>query len=231
VKVNFRRCGTRGFTSLCGVNIRVIPAGPIQTNAYLLTEPSLKAAVLVDAPQGVWGPVKDALQADGCALSELWLTHAHWDHTQGVAEVVAATGAPVSAHPDDRVLLETPEVMRPLMMDDEELTPVRVSRWLADNDTIDALGRKVLVRHVPGHCPGSLMFYFESDGFAITGDALFRRAVGRTDLPMGDFAALEKAIQEKIYVLADAVTVFPGHGGPTTVGEEKRENPFVRARG
>jgi glyoxylase-like metal-dependent hydrolase (beta-lactamase superfamily II) len=209
------------------VNVHVLPAGPIQTNAYLLTAPSTGEAVLVDAPDGVWARVEPLLAGEGCRLTRLWLTHGHWDHTQGAAEVVRRTGAEVSAHRADRPLIETPEVMRPLLIPGLTVEPVAVDRWLEDGDTVDALGERVRVRHVPGHCPGSLMFYFAGAGAAFVGDALFSGGVGRTDLPGGDFRQLEHSIRSRIYTLPGPTTVFPGHGEPTTVGEEKAHNPYV----
>jgi len=209
------------------VNVHVLPAGPIQTNAYLLTAPQTGEAVLIDAPEGVWEMAQSVLKDERCRLARLWLTHGHWDHTQGAAEVVRRSGAEVCAHRDDRPLIETPEVMRPLLIPGMVVEPVKVGRWLEDGDTIDAFGEKVRVRHVPGHCPGSLMFYFEGAGAAFSGDALFRGGVGRTDLPGGDFDQLEHSIRSRLYTLPDSTTVFPGHGGPTTVGEEKAHNPYV----
>jgi hydroxyacylglutathione hydrolase len=211
------------------VNVHVLPAGPIQTNAYLLTDPSTGEAVLVDAPEGVWAQVEPILRKEGCRLSALWLTHGHWDHTQGAAEVARKSGAPVYAHRADQPLIETPEVMRALMIPGLVVEPSKVDRWVDDGETVEALGEKVRVSHVPGHAPGSLMFYFPQAAAAFSGDALFRGNVGRTDLPGGDFGQLEKSIRTRIYVLPDETTVFPGHGGVTTVGEEKASNPHVRA--
>jgi len=205
----------------------VLPAGPIQTNAYLLTDASTGRAVLVDAPEGVWSQVEPILEKEGCRLTALWITHGHWDHTQGAAEVARKSGAPVLAHRDDRPLIETPEVMRPLMLPGLRVEPCKVSRWLEDGETLDALGEKVGVSHVPGHAPGSLMFYFPKAAAAFVGDALFRGSIGRTDLPGGDFAQLEKSIRSRIYALPEETTVFPGHGGVTTVGDERRGNPYV----
>jgi len=215
--------------SLCGVNVHVLPAGPIETNAYLLTEPKTGEAVLVDAPEGVWAMAEPILAKEGCRLSSLWLTHGHWDHTQGAAEVVRRSGARVFAHRADQPLIETPEVMRELALPGIRLEPVRVDRWLEDGETIEALGQKVTVGHVPGHCPGSLMFYFPRLGAAFVGDALFRGGVGRTDLPGGDFAELERSIRSRIYTLPESTTVYSGHGEPTSVGEEKAHNPYVSA--
>jgi glyoxylase-like metal-dependent hydrolase (beta-lactamase superfamily II) len=185
--------------------------------------------VLIDAPEGVWASVEPVLRAEGCRLARLWLTHAHWDHTQGAAEVARRAGVGVWAHAADRMLLEEPEVMRPLLPEGAVVPAVRVERWLEDGEALEALGEPVIVRHVPGHCPGSLMFYFPGPGLAFAGDALFRGSVGRTDIPGADFDELERSIRTRIYTLPDATTVLAGHGGPTTVGEEKAGNPYVRA--
>jgi hydroxyacylglutathione hydrolase len=209
------------------MNIHVLPAGPIETNAYLLTEPARGEAVLVDAPGAVWAEVEPILRDEKCRLVELWLTHGHWDHMQGAAEVVRATGARVRAHADDRPLIETPEVMKRFMLPGQELEPVKVDAWVQPGETIAVLGSTAEVRHVPGHCPGNVLFYLQPAGLAFVGDALFAGSVGRTDLPGGDFAVLEKSIRSQIYTLPDATRVFPGHGPDTTVGEEKRSNPYV----
>jgi glyoxylase-like metal-dependent hydrolase (beta-lactamase superfamily II) len=212
---------------LAAVNLHVLPAGPIQTNAYLLTAPERGEAVLIDAPGGVWAGVEQILKEEKCRLAELWLTHGHWDHIQGGAEVVRATSAVVRAHPADRVLIETPEVMERFMGERMNLEPVRVDHWLAQGEHLTALGVRVEVRHVPGHCPGNVLFYFPAFGTAFVGDALFRGSVGRSDLPGGDFPLLEKSIREQIYTLPDATVVCPGHGPETTVGDEKNGNPYV----
>jgi hydroxyacylglutathione hydrolase len=209
------------------VDVHVLPAGPISTNAYLLTSPATGAAVLVDAPEGIWALVEPLLKKEGCRLTHLLLTHGHWDHTQGAAEVVRRTGAQVFAHSADRPLIETPEVMRPLLLPGLVVEPVAVDRWLADGETLELLGEKVKVSHVPGHSFGSLMFHFERPASAFSGDVLFQGSVGRSDLPGGDFATLEHSIRSRLYTLPDATTIYPGHGEPTTIGEEKIHNPHV----
>ena len=90
-----------------------------------------------------------------------------------------------------------------------------------------AVGSDIEVRHVPGHCPGNVLFYFSDAGAAFVGDALFAGSIGRTDLPGGSFASLEKAIRTQIYTLPDETLVYPGHGPDTTVGAEKSTNPYV----
>ncbi len=218
---------TRENSSLGHVNLYVLPAGPIQTNAYLLTEPAQGEAVLIDAPGGVWAEVAPLLQKDRATLKEVWLTHGHWDHTQGAAEVVRATGAKVRAHADDRALIETPDVMKRFMGMDLKLEPVKVDAWIGPGEQLAALGQAIEVRHVPGHCPGNVLFYFPAAHAAFVGDALFNGSIGRTDLPGGSFEELEKSIREQIYTLPPDTVVFPGHGPKTTVAHERVHNPHV----
>lgn len=209
------------------MKLHVLPAGPIQTNAYLLTAPERGEAVLIDAPGGIWEAVAPLLQQAGCRLSELWITHGHWDHTQGAAEVVRGSGARVRAHADDRPLLETPQIMEQFMGEELGLEPVAVDAWVGQGDRLAALGTEIEVRHVPGHCPGNILFHFAAAGAAFVGDALFHGSVGRTDLPGGDFATLERSIREQIYTLPPATRIYPGHGPATTVAEEREGNPYV----
>jgi hydroxyacylglutathione hydrolase len=209
------------------VKLHILPAGPIQTNAYLLTSSARGEAVLIDAPGEVWAKVAPVLSAEKCRLVEVWITHGHWDHTQGGAEVVRATGAKVRAHPDDRPLIETPEIMERFMGEEMNLEPIHVDHWVGQGETFAALGESVEVRHVPGHCPGNVLFYFAAFKAAFVGDALFSGSVGRTDLPGGDSAQLARSIREQIYSLPPETVVFPGHGLRTTVGTERASNPYV----
>jgi hydroxyacylglutathione hydrolase len=211
------------------MNVYVLPAGPIETNAYLLTAPDRGEAVLIDAPGEVWPAVAERLAADRVKLTKLWITHGHWDHTQGGAEVVRQSGATVSAHPADRVLIETPEVMSAFLAGQIRLEPLRVDRWLNEGDRLQALGQDVEIRHVPGHCPGNILFYFPALQSAFVGDAIFAGSVGRTDLPGGSAQELEQSIRSRIYSLPEATVLHPGHGPATTVAAERVGNPFVRA--
>lgn len=211
------------------MNLHVLPAGPIETNAYLLSAPERGEAILIDAPGGVWADVAEVLAKDRVRLTELWITHGHWDHTQGGAEVVRHSGAKVTAHPDDRELIETPEVMSRFMGEDLGLEPLRVDRWLQGADRWQALGLEVEVRHVPGHCPGNVLFYFPALQLAFVGDAIFAGSVGRTDLPGGSMDVLERSIREQIYTLPPETRLLPGHGPATAVATERRTNPYVRA--
>jgi hydroxyacylglutathione hydrolase len=211
------------------VKLHVLPAGPIQTNAYLLTSPERREAVLIDAPGEVWASVREILAQQKCSLKELWLTHGHWDHTQGGAEVVRETSAKVRAHPDDRAMIETPEIMERFMGEKMNLEPIHVDYWVKQGDRFEILGTTVEVRHVPGHCPGNVLFYFASLAAAFVGDALFNGSIGRTDLPGGSLELLARSIREQIYTLPGETVVFAGHGPKTTVADESAHNPFVSA--
>jgi glyoxylase-like metal-dependent hydrolase (beta-lactamase superfamily II) len=211
------------------VKIHVLPSGPIQTIGYLLTEPALAEAVLVDAPAGILAKIQPVLAQERCALKELWLTHGHWDHTQDAALLARETKALVRGHRDDRALFETPEIMEERMGHKLGLEPVKIDAWVEQGARLTALGREFEVRHVPGHCPGNVLFYQAAMQSAFVGDALFKAGVGRWDFPGGDFDLLAKSIREQIYTLPDDTIVFPGHGPRTTVGAEKTGNPYVAA--
>ena len=209
------------------MKLHVLPAGPIQTNAYLLTAPDRGEALLIDAPADIWPIIEPILKEQKCRLGELWLTHGHWDHTQGGADLVQQTGVKVRAHPDDRDMIERPEIMERFMGERLNLKPIKVDAWFSQGERLDTLGTTSEVRHVPGHCPGNVLFYFAAFGAAFVGDALFNGSVGRTDLPGASFEVLERSIRQQIYTLPDDTVIYPGHGPRTTVGMEKAENPFV----
>jgi glyoxylase-like metal-dependent hydrolase (beta-lactamase superfamily II) len=211
------------------VKIHVLPSGPIETNGYLLLEPKRGEAVLVDAPGQIMAKVTPLLQQAGCRLTELWLTHGHWDHMQAAAEVKRSTGAIVRAHRADQALIETPEIMEGFMGQRLGLEGVKVDAWLEPGEMLKAFGREFEVRHVPGHCPGNVLFYQAAAKIALVGDALFSSGVGRWDLPGGSFEELERSIRAQIYTLPDDTVVLPGHGERTTVGVEKETNPYVAA--
>ncbi|MCF3651899.1 MBL fold metallo-hydrolase [Synoicihabitans lomoniglobus] len=210
------------------MNLHVIPAGPIQTNAYLLTDPARGEAVLIDAPGGIWAKIAPKLASDGVKLTELWITHGHWDHTQGAAEIVRETGAKTLGHRADKTMIETPEVMEDFMGAKLGLEGITIDQWVEEGDTVEALGEAVEIRHVPGHCPGNIMFVFSALGSAFVGDAIFAGSVGRTDLPGGSSEELAASIRSRIYTLNDETTLYPGHGPATTVAQEKATNPYVR---
>jgi len=209
------------------VAVTCLSSGPLETNAYLLLDAARGEGVLVDAPHWVWDQVETALDESGCQLKTLLLTHGHYDHT-GDAARIRRLGIPIFGSESDRALFENPETMRSFVYPpDLPLEGFEVDRWIGDGEVIDLLGLRLEARAVPGHCPGNLAFYSPELMAVFVGDSLFAGSVGRTDLPGGSMDELVRAIREKLYALPDDTEVLPGHGPSTTVGEEKRTNPFV----
>jgi glyoxylase-like metal-dependent hydrolase (beta-lactamase superfamily II) len=209
------------------VNVHILPCGDLETNAYLVAEPARGEAVLVDAPPGSHAVVTEILAAEGWKLVALLLTHGHWDHTMDAARF-QRDGVPVHGHPDDRMLFETPGVMEAFLPGRIRLEPVKLQHEAVQGTRMDLLGTAWEVRHVPGHCPGNVLFHVPSERVAFVGDAIFAGSVGRTDLPGGNADVLAKSIRTQIYTLPPETVLFPGHGPETTVDDERFSNPFVR---
>ncbi len=204
--------------------------GPLGTNAYLAGLEGADEVFLVDAPMDALEAVEEALAEGGRQrkLVGLLLTHGHWDHMSDGARL-RRLGPKVYAHAADKEWIEDPMQQAPFMFPGMRVDPVTVDVWVEAGQEFTLAGLRVQVRHVPGHCPGNVLFYLPDHGCAFVGDALFAGGVGRWDLPMGDWATLQRSIREQIYTLPDDTVILPGHGPTTTVGHEKRSNPFVRA--
>jgi glyoxylase-like metal-dependent hydrolase (beta-lactamase superfamily II) len=208
------------------MEIHTLPAGPIQTNAYLLLDRDAGRAILIDAPHGVWEEVGPVLAEAGAKLEALLLTHGHWDHT-GDAAAIQATGVPVYGHEADRPLFENPALQEIFMIPGFTLSAVKIDKPVAQGDRLELVGHEIEVRHVPGHCPGNVLFNFPAFGTAFVGDAIFAGSVGRTDFPGCSMKELERSIRTQIYTLPPETRLFPGHGPATTVARERATNPFV----
>ena len=204
------------------------PVGPFQANAYLVWEQAPGEAVLVDA-----GAEPDRLLEElhrrGLELTAILQTHAHGDHIAALPEVVAATGAPVWLHPDAEGMLGSAEENLSAFAGLPVTAPV-ATRPVRDGDRLELLGRTVAVYETPGHAPGSVCYHFVDDGIVFTGDALFRGSIGRTDFPGGSLEALLTGIRDRLLVLPDPTRVQPGHMEETTIGRERRSNPFLQGR-
>lgn len=208
------------------MELRVFPQPPLATNAYLLLNPALGEAVLFDAPMEIATEIAPFLEEKKCRLTGLYLTHGHWDHIVEVS-VFNEQGVPVFAHVGDRVLIEDPGLMAEYMIPGLGIEPGRVDHELQAGQELILVGEPVEVRHVPGHSPGSVLFYFRNRGAVFSGDVLFAGSVGRSDFEGGDTAALMESIRGQIFTLPEDTVIFPGHGSRTTVGEERQHNPYV----
>lgn len=199
--------------------------GPLENNTSLVFDPLTRQAAVVDPGLGA-GAVYQALLERELRLSAIWLTHAHFDHIGAVAGLREAFPVPVRLHPADVPLYDG--AARQAAWFGVSVRPPGVATVaLADGERL-ALGHQTVeVLHTPGHAPGHVAFYAPDAGVLFSGDALFRGSVGRTDLPLCDPAALERSLRERLLVLPDATRVLPGHGPETTIGHERRTNPFV----
>lgn len=204
----------------------IIPVTPFQQNCTLLWEEASRRGAVID-PGGDLGTVVDAINDNDIAVEKILLTHGHIDHAGGAAELKERLGVPIEGpHRGDLPLLERlAEAGRAYGMEARAVTP---DRWLDEGDTV-AIGEMMFdVFHCPGHSPGSVVFVNAPARFAIVGDVLFKGSIGRTDLPGGDHAALIHAIKTKLLPLGDDVAFICGHGPPSTIGEERATNPFLR---
>ena len=200
---------------------------PIGTNAYFVANEELKQAFIVDAPLGAFNWAKGLSDSLGYHLEALLLTHGHWDHILD-AHLFAEAGIKIMGHAEDKLLFENPEVMASFSIPGVEFKGFAVDQWLEENQHLNIAGIEMKIFEVPGHCPGSLLFYLEQESLAFVGDAIFCRGIGRCDLPGGNFDTLKDSILNKIYILPDTTVLYSGHGPKTLVLSEKQENPFVR---
>jgi len=198
--------------------------GPLATNCYLLKSETSGEAVVID-PGGVTGELMRALER--VDLAAVILTHGHFDHIQGVEEIVAGTGAPVMIHELDASMLTDPVLNGSFMIGVDVKAP-EASGFLAEGDEVSVGESMLRVLHTPGHTPGGISLVYR-DRFVICGDTLFRLSVGRWDLPGGDYGTLVETLRSTFLALPDAMEVYPGHGEATTIGYERKYNQFMRA--
>ena len=208
------------------MEIRKLSLGQMGTNCYVLwDENSLEAAVI--DPGAEDRRILDIIEENKLKVEYILLTHGHFDHLGGVNQVKASTGAKVFIHEEDADCLTTP--MRNLsVLAGMKLELEPAEGLLSENEAIHLGELNIRVIHTPGHSKGGVCFLVEDTLFA--GDTLFNTSIGRTDFADGDLDELLGNISSKIFVLNDDIKVLPGHGENTTVGYEKKHNPFLRGR-
>lgn len=198
--------------------VQVIAAGPIQTNAYLVVDETTNKALIVDAPPDSADALISAARDAGATIEMIVLTHHHWDHIVDAAKLAKATGAPVAAHPEAVSLLEHPR--NPSFPLPEPIAALTPQQLLSDGDTVKLGESTFVIIHTPGHAPDQISLYDARAGVLLSGDTLFSRGYGRTDLP-GSSEADTVVTMARLLNLPDAVTVYPGHGPATTIGAER----------
>jgi len=208
------------------MNIHHLTVGLLHTNCFLLVEPETREAWLID-PGGNASDILHLINTETARLTRIINTHAHFDHILAAPDVQQATGATFHLHRADQPVLDYAPRAVQSWLGWEWGPPPAVDSYLEHGDVL-TLGQKQLeIRLVPGHSPGSVIFIDHADRQAWVGDTVFREGVGRTDLPGGDHSQLIRAINEQILTLPDDYILYPGHGPFTTVGHERRNNPFI----
>jgi len=201
--------------------------GPYQTNCYLVHYPGGTGCWVVDASFEC-EPMISRVRELGLTPRAVVLTHAHVDHIAGVDDVLRAfPGTLVLIHEDEKGWPGNAR-LNLSALSGMPVTCHGPDRVLHDGDELDLEGRSWRVLHTPGHSPGGITLYQESDGVALVGDALFAGSIGRTDFPGCSLEKLSASIRTRLYTLPDATRILPGHGPETTIAREKRTNPFVR---
>lgn len=211
------------------------PAGPLQANCYLLASGEGAPCVVVDPGQDAVEAIDEQLSQHRLTPEAVLLTHGHFDHVFSAAEVCSRYGVRAWLHPSDHFMLDDPgAALGPqgseLFTGEFAMSAPGDVAELSDGQRLDLAGIGFEVRHSPGHSAGSVLFVARADEggqLVLAGDTLFAGGIGRTDLPGGDHAAIERSLRTQVLSLDDETVVLPGHGPTTTIGQERASNPFL----
>jgi hydroxyacylglutathione hydrolase len=204
--------------------IKTYVASGFAENAYLIWQNGNTEALAIDP--GDAPSIVRTLEEESLTLGAILLTHAHLDHIDGVAHLVRATSAPIYLHPQARLFYDNASVQAAQFGMRVEAPPPPTHE-LPSQGTLELAGIELEVRHVPGHAPGHVLFYNEENKVAFVGDVVFQGSIGRTDLPGGNYQVLMTSIRDHVMTLPEETRLYSGHGPATTVGEERRFNPFI----
>ena len=210
------------------MRIETFVAGPAETNGFLIADHEGGQAAIIDAPQGTAADMVAQAKQWNTPVAYLLNTHAHWDHYWDNAEIQQLAGAKFGIHTESAPLLKLPQARMCGLNDD--IPPSVPDFFLTEDLPVIVGDLKFEVLHCPGHCPGSVALFERKERVVFTGDVLFAGTIGRTDLPGGDFDQLIDSIRRQLLPLGDDVQVYAGHGPVTTIGRERRTNPFLTGR-
>lgn len=208
------------------LSIIQIPLGPLQTNCYVMACNESKMAAIVDPSWDARAIIRQ-VEEQGWTISHILLTHAHFDHVGALADLKARTDAPVYAHADALPMLER-ATLAASMWGFSIDQPPPPDHLLVEGDVVEVGELRATVLYTPGHAPGHVCFHLAKERVLFDGDVLFQGSIGRTDLPGGDYATLMASIGDKLLPLPDETLVLSGHGQPTTIGDERHDNPYLQ---
>jgi len=203
----------------------VFPVGPLACNCSILADESTRRATVVDPGDDIQ-KILALLEKHRLTVEQIVITHAHIDHIGGAAQLKRLTGAPIVMNHRDLPLLKLMDIQAGWL----GVAPPEVTD--PDIDASDLLTLRIaelpaVVLHTPGHTEGSICVHLPAPGLLLAGDTLFAGSIGRTDLPGGDLKKILRSLKERLLLLADETRVVPGHGRPTTIGQERESNPFL----
>lgn len=201
--------------------------GILSTNCYLAICEETKKTVVID-PAACPSYLMEHMKTEGLQVEAILLTHGHFDHTMGIEGFLREYPVPVYACEAEKEILSTPR--KNLSLTYTKGYSFEGATFLRDGQELELAGCIFRMIHTPGHTPGGCCYYVESEQILFSGDTLFQNSIGRADFPESDPQALLDAIREKLFVLPDEVLVYPGHMGETTIGHEKRNNPYCKLR-
>lgn len=204
----------------------IVPVTPFQQNATVLWCPETRLAAVCD-PGGDLPAILKVLEREGLTLEKILVTHGHIDHAGGVADLAERLSVPVEGpQREDAFWIDAmPEQSR--MFGFPSVRGFTPDRWLEHGDRVAVGNQQLDVIHCPGHTPGHVCFFHAPSRLALVGDVLFQGSIGRTDFPRGDHGTLIDSIRSRLLPLGDDVDFIPGHGPMSTLGEERRYNPFI----
>jgi hydroxyacylglutathione hydrolase len=209
------------------LKVKTFTLGPLENNTFLLWVEESKHAILIDPTYDIQ-TVIDEIKISKLILSEIWITHAHFDHVIGIPLLLQSFESPprIGLHASDLGLWRTDAGAQSFNL--HISLPKDPDFSFTDGQKLTLGNVEIEVRHVPGHTPGHVIFYIPQNKMAFCGDVIFHHSIGRTDLPGGDFDTLIAAIKSKIFNLPSNTCLLCGHGPETTVSEEKKNNPFLQ---
>ena len=209
---------------MADIKIGRMMLGVCQTNCYFVYREGSSKVIFID-PADYGEQIYKAMKDNGFEVAAILLTHGHFDHIWGCSRLRQLTSAPVYAYEGEEKVLLSADLN--VSAGAGRACTVKANTLLKDGEEVTVEGMTFKLIATPGHTQGSCCYYFEEANMLISGDTLFEESVGRTDLPTGSMSTLVRSVKDKLFELPDDVVVYPGHGDSTTIGHEKKYNPFI----